>query len=77
MMTPPPTWEDVAWLRSQWDGEFMVKGVVRADEARRAVDAGVTAISVSNHGGNNVDSAPPRSGCCPRSPQRSATTSRS
>ncbi|HCH81016.1 MAG TPA: alpha-hydroxy-acid oxidizing enzyme, partial [Acidimicrobiaceae bacterium] len=58
MMTPPPTWEDVAWLRSQWDGEFMVKGVVRADEARRAVDAGVTAISVSNHGGNNVDSAP-------------------
>ena len=58
MMTPPPTWEDVAWLRSHWDGEFMVKGVVRADEARRAVDAGVTAISVSNHGGNNVDSAP-------------------
>lgn len=58
MMTPPPTWEDVAWLRAQWDGEFMVKGVVRADEARRAVDAGVTAISVSNHGGNNVDSAP-------------------
>ncbi|GJM38924.1 MAG: alpha-hydroxy-acid oxidizing enzyme [Acidimicrobiales bacterium] len=58
MGTPPPTWDDVAWLRSQWDGPFMVKGVVRADEARRAVDAGASAISVSNHGGNNVDGAP-------------------
>ncbi len=36
----------------------MIKGVARADEARRAVDAGATCISVSNHGGNNVDSAP-------------------
>ncbi len=58
MFTPPPSWEDVAWLRAQWDGPFMVKGVHRADEARRAVDAGVTAISVSNHGGNNIDGAP-------------------
>lgn len=58
MMTPPPTWDDVAWLRAQWDGPFMVKGVSRADEARRAVDAGVSAISVSNHGGNNVDGMP-------------------
>jgi heme/flavin dehydrogenase (mycofactocin system) len=58
MSTPPPSWDDVAWLRSQWDGPFMVKGVARADEARRAVDAGATCISVSNHGGNNVDGAP-------------------
>ena len=58
MSTPPPSWDDVAWLRSQWDGPFMVKGIARADEARRAVDAGATCISVSNHGGNNVDSAP-------------------
>lgn len=58
MMTPPATWEDVAWLREQWDGPFMVKGIARGDEARRAVDAGATAISVSNHGGNNVDGAP-------------------
>ena len=58
MTTPPPTWADVAWLRSQWDGPFMVKGVARADEARRAIDAGATSISVSNHGGNNVDGAP-------------------
>lgn len=58
MQTPPPTWEDVAWLREQWGGPFMLKGVSRLDDARRAVDAGVTAISVSNHGGNNLDSTP-------------------
>ncbi len=58
MATPPPTWDDVAWLRTQWDGPFMLKGVVRLDDARRAVDAGVSAISVSNHGGNNLDGTP-------------------
>ena len=58
MMTPPPSWDDVAWLRQQWDGPFMLKGVSRLDDARRAVDAGVSAISVSNHGGNNLDSTP-------------------
>lgn len=57
MGTPPPSWEDVAWLRSQWDGPFMVKGINKASEARNAVEAGVTCISVSNHGGNNVDGA--------------------
>jgi heme/flavin dehydrogenase (mycofactocin system) len=58
MQSPMPTWEDVAWLRSQWDGPFMLKGVMRVDDARRAVDAGVSAISVSNHGGNNLDGTP-------------------
>ncbi len=58
MQSAPPSWEDVAWLREQWDGPFMLKGVTRADDARRAVDAGVTAISVSNHGGNNLDGTP-------------------
>ena len=58
MGTPPATWDDIAWLRQQWDGPFMVKGIGRVDEARRAVDAGATAISVSNHGGNNLDGAP-------------------
>ena len=58
MGTPPPTWDDVAWLREQWGGPFMVKGICRVDEARRAVDAGATAISVSNHGGNNLDGTP-------------------
>ena len=58
MQTPPPSWEDVAWLRQQWDGPFMLKGVTRVDDAMRAVDAGVSAISVSNHGGNNLDGTP-------------------
>jgi len=58
MQTPPPSWEDVKWLREQWDGPFMLKGLCRVDDARRAVDAGCTAISVSNHGGNNLDGTP-------------------
>jgi pre-mycofactocin synthase len=58
MQTPVPTWDDVAWLREQWGGPFMLKGVIRVDDAKRAVDAGVTAISVSNHGGNNLDGTP-------------------
>jgi L-lactate dehydrogenase (cytochrome)/glycolate oxidase len=58
MQTPLPTWDDVAWLREQWGGPFMLKGVMRVDDAKRAVDAGVTAISVSNHGGNNLDGTP-------------------
>jgi pre-mycofactocin synthase len=56
--TPLPTWDDVRWLRELWGGPFMVKGVFHADDARRAVDAGATAISVSNHGGNNLDGTP-------------------
>jgi len=58
MTTPMPTWQDVAWLREQWDGPFMIKGIQHPDDARRAVDAGATAISVSNHGGNNLDGTP-------------------
>jgi pre-mycofactocin synthase len=58
MASPLPTWDDVAWLREQWGAPFMLKGVIRVDDARRAVDAGVTAISVSNHGGNNLDGTP-------------------
>jgi heme/flavin dehydrogenase (mycofactocin system) len=62
MTTPPPSWDDVAWMREQWaqlSGKpFMLKGVCRVDDALRAVDAGVAAISVSNHGGNNLDGTP-------------------
>ncbi len=62
MTTPPPSWEDVAWMREQWHQisgrPFMLKGVCRIDDALRAVDAGVSAISVSNHGGNNLDGTP-------------------
>jgi len=58
MNSAPPTWEDLAWLREQWGGPFMVKGIGRPDDARRAVDIGATAVSVSNHGGNNLDPTP-------------------
>jgi pre-mycofactocin synthase len=58
MQTPPPSWDDVAWLRQQWGDAFMLKGVTRIDDAKRAVDAGATALSVSNHGGNNLDGTP-------------------
>jgi isopentenyl diphosphate isomerase/L-lactate dehydrogenase-like FMN-dependent dehydrogenase len=46
------------WLRDLWGGPFVVKGVFHPDDARRAVDSGATAISVSNHGGNNLDGTP-------------------
>jgi pre-mycofactocin synthase len=65
LQTPPPSWDDVAWLRQQWGGMFMLKGVTRIDDAKRAVDAGVTAISVSNHGGNNLDGTPATIRCLP------------
>ena len=58
IQTPAPTWDDLQWLREQWGGQFMIKGVTHPDDARRAVDIGATAISVSNHGGNNLDSTP-------------------
>jgi len=58
MMTPPPTWDDLAWFTSEWGGPCMAKGVMTVGDARRAANAGFTAISVSNHGGNNLDSTP-------------------
>ena len=58
MQSTPPSWEDIAWLRSQWNGAFMVKGVCRVDDAKRVRDLGATALSVSNHGGNNLDGTP-------------------
>ncbi len=65
MQSELPSWDDVAWLREQWGGPFMLKGVTRVDDARRAVDAGVSTISVSNHGGNNLDGTPAPIRCLP------------
>jgi len=56
--TPLPSWEDLAWLREIWGGPLMIKGVSHPDDARRAVEVGATAISVSTHGGNNLDGTP-------------------
>jgi pre-mycofactocin synthase len=53
--TPLPTWDDMAWLREEWPGPFVIKGITHPDDARRAVEIGADAISVSNHGGNNLD----------------------
>ncbi len=58
MGTPPPSWDDLAWLAAEWGGPMMVKGIMRVDDAKRAVDAGMAALSVSNHGGNNLDGTP-------------------
>lgn len=56
--TPPPTWDDVKWLRELWGGPFMVKGISTVRDAKLCVDLGADAISLSNHGGNNIDGTP-------------------
>jgi heme/flavin dehydrogenase (mycofactocin system) len=58
MQTPQPTWSDIAWMREQWGGPFLVKGIMHPQDARNAVEIGADAISVSNHGGNNLDGTP-------------------
>jgi isopentenyl diphosphate isomerase/L-lactate dehydrogenase-like FMN-dependent dehydrogenase len=55
---PTLTWADVAWVRELWGGPVIVKGILRADDARRAVEAGAAAVIVSNHGGRQLDHAP-------------------
>jgi L-lactate dehydrogenase (cytochrome) len=55
---PSVTWQDIAWVREQWDGRLVVKGVLDPEDARRALDAGVDGIVVSNHGGRQLDSVP-------------------
>jgi len=53
-----PTWADLKWIMELWKGPIVIKGVLTADDARRAVDEGVAAISVSNHGGRQLDGLP-------------------
>jgi len=53
-----PTWADLRWIREIWEGPIVIKGVLTADDARRAIDEGVAAISVSNHGGRQLDGVP-------------------
>jgi isopentenyl diphosphate isomerase/L-lactate dehydrogenase-like FMN-dependent dehydrogenase len=49
------TWEDIRWIRTIWPEPLVIKGILTGDDARRAVDAGAAAISVSNHGGRQLD----------------------
>ena len=58
MRRSAPTWSDLVWIREQWPGPIAIKGVLSADDARRARDAGVEAVIVSNHGGNALDGVP-------------------
>jgi L-lactate dehydrogenase (cytochrome) len=52
------TWDDVAWLAKEWGGPFVLKGIQAPADAKRAIDAGATAIMISNHGGRQLDGAP-------------------
>jgi L-lactate dehydrogenase (cytochrome) len=55
---PALSWNDVDWLREHWDGPIVVKGIQSVEDAAIAVDHGVEAIAISNHGGRQLDSAP-------------------
>ena len=58
MFDPTVTYEDLAWIKDQWPGKVVVKGVQSVDDARRLADAGVDAVLLSNHGGRQLDRAP-------------------
>jgi isopentenyl diphosphate isomerase/L-lactate dehydrogenase-like FMN-dependent dehydrogenase len=51
-------WPDLKWIRELWRGPIVIKGVLTAEDARRCVDEGASAIVVSNHGGRQLDGAP-------------------
>jgi len=55
MLDPAMTWDDVAQMVQHWDGQFCLKGIMSAADARRAADIGCTGIVLSNHGGRQLD----------------------
>jgi L-lactate dehydrogenase (cytochrome) len=55
---PACAWADIGWIRAHWDGPLIVKGILDADDAKRAADAGADGIVVSNHGGRQLDGVP-------------------
>ena len=58
MFDPTVTFEDLKWIREQWKGKLVVKGIQNVDDAIRAVNAGADAVTLSNHGGRQLDRAP-------------------
>ncbi len=58
MFDPTMTWEDLKWIRKQWDGTLTVKGIQNLDDAKKAAKLGADAILLSNHGGRQLDRAP-------------------
>jgi len=57
-LDPTLDWDDVAWVKERWGGKLVLKGVMCAEDARLALEAGADAIVVSNHGGRQLDGAP-------------------
>jgi L-lactate dehydrogenase (cytochrome) len=55
---PSVTWRDIGWLRSQWQGKILIKGVMTGEDALEAADAGADGVVVSNHGGRQLDGVP-------------------
>ena len=58
MFDPTVTFEDLAWIKTQWPNKLVVKGIQTLDDARAAVDIGVDGVLLSNHGGRQLDRAP-------------------
>ncbi len=58
LFDPTMDFEDLAWIRDQWPGKVVVKGIQTLDDAKRVVDTGVDGIVLSNHGGRQLDRAP-------------------
>ena len=56
---PALSWEELEWFRERWDGDIVLKGIQSVDDARIAVEHGVNGIALSNHGGRQLDGAPP------------------
>jgi L-lactate dehydrogenase (cytochrome) len=63
---PTLSWKDVEWVKSQWPGKLILKGILDVEDARIAVSSGADAISVSNHGGRQLDGAPSAISALPR-----------
>jgi L-lactate dehydrogenase (cytochrome) len=55
---PSLSWDDLEWIKKRWGGKIVVKGIMEAEDARLAVQAGADALIVSNHGGRQLDGAP-------------------
>ena len=58
MFDPTMTWEDLEWIRKQWNGTLTVKGIQNLDDAKKAAELGADAVLLSNHGGRQLDRAP-------------------
>ncbi len=64
-LDPSFNWDDAQWLLGEWGGPAVLKGVVRADDALKAVKTGFKAVAISNHGGRQLDTSPAPISCLP------------